>query len=163
MTSFFTEEYSYSKQCVRDTNRPNRPGILSTRVSKFVTILFYTDAPKITICWIRVWRDQDLRVIYRGRRMNANLSRLKRHPFHFYGDPQSWFVSIYHTFLTRSAKSNPAVVFQVHIHALPWQHFQSSSRHLCFSKRIAAESCKPILVLQQKSIQFRTHVRKRDN
>jgi len=47
MTSFLTGEYSYSKQCVRNTNRPNRPVILSSRVSEFVTILFYTDASNI--------------------------------------------------------------------------------------------------------------------
>lgn len=58
-------------------------------------------------------------------------------------------------------KSNPAVVFQVYAHALPWQHFQSSTRHLCLSKRIAGESCKPILVLRQKSIRSQTHVRGR--
>jgi len=50
VTSFFTGKYSYSKQCVGDTNRPNRPGILSTRVNEFVTILFYTDAS-----YIRSW------------------------------------------------------------------------------------------------------------
>lgn len=61
------------------------------------------------------------------------------------------------------AKSNPAVVFQVYIYALPWQHFQSSTRHLCLSKRIAGESCKPILVLRQKSIRSQMHVRGRDN
>lgn len=59
-----------------------------------------------------------------------------------------------------SAKSNPAVV---HTHSLPWQHFQSSSRHLCLSKRIAGESCKPILVLRQESIQSHAHVCERGN
>lgn len=42
--------------------------------------------------------------------MNANLSRLKLHPFHFYGDPRSWFVSIYHTFLT--LRATPLLCFK---------------------------------------------------
>lgn len=150
MTSFFTGEYSYSEQCVRDTNRPNRLGILSTRVSKFITILFYTDDTlyKITICRIRVWRDQD----FEGDlQRTANECESPGTESYIRSVPMAILQPLFQytiPSLTHSAKSNPAVVFQVHIHALPRQHFQSSSRHLCLSKCIAVESCKPILVLR---------------
>lgn len=149
MTSFFTGEYSYSEQCVRDTNWPNRLGILSTQVSKFVTILFYTHVPYIRSQYagyefegIKIWgwftEDGEWMRISRDRSYSSV-------PFLWRSSSLCFNIPYLPLrILLRAA----LLLCSKYTSALPWQHFQSSSRHLCLSKCIAVESCKPILVLR---------------